>query len=60
MDPCGTHSDCVPGRVKDVRAVFCDVSKAFGLVWRKGLLCKLRAVAFLVAFYPGSVAILKS
>ena len=28
---------------KEVRAVFCDVSKAFDRVWHKGLLCKLRA-----------------
>ena len=28
---------------KEVRVVFCDVSKAFDRVWHKGLLCKLRA-----------------
>ena len=26
---------------KDVRAVFCDISKAFDRVWQKILLCKL-------------------
>ena len=29
---------------KDVRAVFCDISKAFGTVWHKGLLYKLKSV----------------
>ena len=28
---------------KEVRVVFCDVSKAFDRVWHNGLLCKLRA-----------------
>ena len=28
---------------KEIRVVFCDVSKAFDRVWNKGLLCKLRA-----------------
>ena len=28
---------------KEVRVVFCDVSKAFDRVWHKGLLCKLKA-----------------
>ena len=28
----------------EVRAVFCDVSKAFGRVWHKRLLLKLRSV----------------
>ena len=28
----------------EVRAVFCDVSKAFDRVWHKGLLLKLRSV----------------
>ena len=27
---------------KEVRAVFCDVSKAFDRVWHKGLLYKLK------------------
>ena len=26
---------------KDVRFIFCDISKAFDKVWHKGLLCKL-------------------
>lgn len=29
---------------KEVRAVFCDVSKAFDRVWHRGLLCKLSSV----------------
>ena len=29
---------------KEIRVVFCDVSKAFDRVWHKGLLCKLSAV----------------
>ena len=28
---------------KEVRVVFCDISKAFDRVWHKGLLCKLKA-----------------
>ncbi|MCW4285900.1 MAG: reverse transcriptase domain-containing protein [Candidatus Thiodiazotropha taylori] len=28
---------------KEIRVVFCDVSKAFDRVWHKGLLCKLKA-----------------
>ena len=28
---------------KEVRVVFCDVSKEFGRVWHQGLLCKLSA-----------------
>ena len=30
---------------KELRVVFCDVSKAFDRVWHKGLLCKLRAAS---------------
>ena len=29
---------------KEVRAVFCDISKAFDRVWHKGLLFKLESV----------------
>ena len=29
---------------KEVRAVFCDISKAFDRVWHKGLLFKLRTI----------------
>ena len=29
---------------KEVRAIFCDISKAFDRVWHKGLLFKLRSV----------------
>ena len=29
---------------KDIRIVFCDISKAFDKVWHKGLLYKLRRV----------------
>ena len=29
---------------KEVRAIFCDVSKAFDRVWHKGLLFKLKSV----------------
>ena len=29
--------------MKEVRAVFCDVSKAFDRVWHKGLLYKLKS-----------------
>ena len=29
---------------KEVRAIFCDISKAFDRVWHKGLLCKLSSV----------------
>ena len=29
---------------KEVRVVFCDISKAFDRVWHKGLLCKLKAI----------------
>ncbi len=28
---------------KEVRAVFCDVSKAFDKVWHRGVVCKLKA-----------------
>ena len=28
---------------KEIRVVFCDISKAFDRVWHKGLLCKLKA-----------------
>ena len=28
---------------KEVRVVFCDISKAFDRVWHKGLICKLKA-----------------
>ena len=28
---------------KEVRVVFCDISKAFGRVWHKGLICKMKA-----------------
>ena len=28
---------------KEVRVIFCDISKAFDRVWHKGLLCKLKA-----------------
>ena len=31
-----------PDESKEVRAVFCDISKAFGRVWHKGILFKLR------------------
>ena len=30
--------------VMEVRAIFCDISKAFDLVWHKGLLIKLESV----------------
>ena len=29
---------------KEVRAIFCDISKAFDRVWHKGLLYKLKSV----------------
>ena len=29
---------------KEVRAIFCDISKAFNRVWHKGLLFKLQSV----------------
>jgi hypothetical protein len=29
---------------KEVRVVFCDVSKAFDRVWHKGLLTKLKSI----------------
>ena len=28
---------------KEIRVVFCDISKAFDRVWHRGLLCKLKA-----------------
>ena len=31
-------------KVKEVRALFCDISKAFDQVWHKGLLYKLQTV----------------
>ena len=30
---------------KEVRAIFCDISKAFDRVWHKGLLFKLHSVS---------------
>ena len=39
------HSFCEAGdRGKEVRAVFCDVSKAFDRVWHRGLLYKLSGI----------------
>lgn len=29
---------------KEIRVVFCDISKAFDRVWHKGLLCKLQSI----------------
>ena len=31
---------------KEIRIVFCDISKAFDRVWHKGLLFKLRSIGF--------------
>ena len=38
-----------PNSGKEVRVVFCDVSKAFDRVWHKGLLCKLKATGITVS-----------
>ena len=35
------------GLAKEVRAIFCDVSKAFDRVWHKGLLFKLKSVGII-------------
>ena len=35
---------------KEVRVVFCDISKAFDRVWHKGLLCKLKAASITGTF----------
>ena len=35
---------------KEVRAIFCDISKAFDRVWHKGLLFKLRAAGISCSF----------
>ena len=29
---------------KEVRVIFCDISKAFDKVWHRGLICKLKIV----------------
>lgn len=42
---------------KDIRVVFCDISKAFDRVWHAGLLESLNAMAFRVAYCHGSIAI---
>ena len=41
---------------KEVRAVFCDISKAFDRVWHRGLLFKFESigVVFLIPYYYGS------
>ena len=39
---------------KEVRAVFCDISKAFDRVWHKCLLYKLQSLVFLILLYSGS------
>ena len=38
------HENVFQTHVKEVRAVFCDISKAFDRVWHKGLLHKLRGI----------------
>ena len=35
---------------KEVKVVFCDISKAFDRVWHKGLLCKLKAAGITGTF----------
>ena len=35
---------------KEVRAVFCDISKAFDRVWHRGLLFKLESILSLLVF----------
>ena len=40
------HTICEAGdKGKEIRAVFCDISKAFDRFWHKGLLYKLRCMA---------------
>ena len=39
------HTICeAVDKVKEIRAVFCDISKAFNRVWHKGILYKLRCM----------------
>ena len=38
---------------KEVRAIFCDISKAFDRVWHKGLFFKLNSVGILDLYYSG-------
>ena len=38
---------------KEVRAVFCDISKAFDRVWHRGLIAKLKHMASMVLFWLG-------
>ena len=35
----------------EVKAVFCDISKAFDRVWHKGLLLKLKSVGSLLGWF---------
>ena len=43
---------------KEVRVVFCDISKAFGRVWHEGLFKKsLKLLVYLEIFFYGSVLI---
>ena len=39
---------------KEVRAVFCDISKAFDRVWHRGVLFKLESIGVLIPYYNGS------
>ena len=45
---------------KGVRAVFCDISKAFDRVWHKGLLHKLRSIGCPEKYYCGLAAIFQT
>ena len=45
---------------KEVRAVFCDISKAFDRVWHKGLLHKLRGIGCSDKYYCGLAAIFQT
>lgn len=38
---------------KEIRVVFCDISKAFDRVWHKGLIAKLKSIGIKLIYYSG-------